>query len=363
MKKIVCIAICLYTIVSCSSGKNSNFIISDFPKELEISSEKIQISSILLNINRLIVVDSFLVISQNRRKDTLFSIFKLPDFKHFHSFGTKGNGPNEFNMSFASTFNKVYTGSSSFAIGNRMNNVQYYNIGNLKSNISVPYKKVRLPVKLNGFRAMSYIGDSLIFGAPYGGDNIDLFKFSTKNKNLEKYVEYPGDFPLIDAEQKRSVYGCYMAVKPDNSKFVRTYANIGKIEIFDIGKNELSPVVLEYKDFPSVSENLKIDRFSRKVKGGKEQKVFSWGVRASENYIFVSVYNDFFHKISGSKGPSESFIPEIHVFDWFGKPIVKYKLDSHFVFYDVDKSGKFMYTSSLSEDGVVRRYDLNKNLF
>lgn len=360
MKKIICIIILGVLLINCGKSDSTDkvdFFLVDFPKVVEMKSEKLQISDVLLKINRLHVIDSFLVIYQ-KRKDILFSVFDLHSLKHLYSFGSKGNGPNEFNLAFSSTFKPVYGKGSVFAMGNKMNNVQYYKIKELLNNITTPYKIAKLPPKLNGFRAMAYIGDSIIYGSPYAGENIDLFRFNVDDKVLNNYVEYPKDYPLIDSETKREVYGCYMTAKPDNTKFARTYSNMGKIEIFDIDNK--SSFVISYEGFPSLKDNLQLNKSSKNVEHRGDQRVFSWAITSNDKYIYVKVFNDRYDKIADSEGYNESFVPEVHVFDWDGNPITKLKLENYFNYYDVDNEGKYLYTSSVFEEDIIRRYDLSK---
>lgn len=339
-----------------------NYEVTDLANEISLNSEKLEITSVILKMTRMRIIDSYLVVWQNR-KDTLVSIFQLQDLKHLYSFGNKGNGPNEFNLTFPASFVPVYINGGSFTLGNKMNNIQYYKIDDLLNRNTVPYKIVKLPPKLNGFRAIANIGDSLIYGAPYGEDNIDIFKYNVKSKQLIILVKYPDDFPLINGEIKRSVYGCYMTAKPDKTKFARTYSNIGRIEIFDVTNDKKSPIVISYIKFPALKDNLNLDRTSKGPRNDGEEMVFSWGITSNDKYIYVQVYNDRYDKIAGPKGVNESFIPEIHIFNWDGKPVGKCILNAHFLNFDVDKEGKYLYTVSDFEPNSIRRYDLsNSNL-
>lgn len=361
VKSILILIILVLFITSCSKPKLENvfdFETKNFPKNIKILSEKLKLPSEVLKIESFNVIGSFLVINQDRR-DLLFSILNISNLEHVKSFGVKGNGPNEFNLAFPNTFKPMYKGNQKmFATGNKMSNVQYYKIEDLISGNETPYKITKLSPSLNGYRAIVYIKDSLIVGAPYGGDT-DLFKYS-KERGVDKFLKYPNKFPLIKKELKREVYGSYMAANPNNKKFVRTYSNIGRIEIFDLINP--TPFIINYKNFPSLKENLKLNTNSKYPNRNKDEKVFSWGIKASKKYIYVSVYNNLYTNVVGKNGPKQSFIPAVHVFDWSGKPIANLTLDNHYINFDVDESGEFLYTESMYEEGNIRRYDLRKIL-
>ncbi|NMH87538.1 BF3164 family lipoprotein [Flavivirga algicola] len=359
MKEIICLFIMSILIASCNNNRiKPDYIIEKFPKEVDLVSKKIQLASNTLNVNRVLVIDSFFVISQ-KRKDSMFSIFKLPSFNHLYSFGNKGNGPLEFNSASIQTFKPVHNETATFAMGNKMTNIQYYKIQDLLNKNITPYKISKLPPKLNSFRDIIYAKDSLIFGAPYG-NNIDLFKYDNSESLLENFAEYLNDYPRMDSHTKREVYSCYMTIKPDNKKFVRTYSTMGRIEIFNISQNRKRPITLEYKYFPTLEKNLKINKLSKTDQPLDKTKVFSWGIKANNDYIFVQIYNADYNTFIKNNFPLESFIPEIHIFDWHGKPIARCKLDSHFDFFDVDKENSYLYTTSLFENNIIRRYDLTK---
>src|SRR5512145_1659883 len=88
---------CVFCLLSCKKTEtvNKTIIIDKLPPAKKIESQIIKVPPILLRPDGSCIVDSFLIIVQ-RRKDTIFSIFKLPECKYLLSFGNQGKGPNEF---------------------------------------------------------------------------------------------------------------------------------------------------------------------------------------------------------------------------------------------------------------------------
>jgi hypothetical protein len=241
--------------------------------------------------------------------------------------------------------------------------VRFYKLEDVLRNEVTDYKTVQLPANLNGFRAIAYLGDSLIYGAPYGTDHIDLFKYSVHDEKLQEFVEYPDRYPLMLNEIKREVYGCYMAVKPDNTKFVRTFGDKSAIEIYDVADSSPAPISLSYEGFPSLEENLQLDESSKYIQHSADMKIFSWGVAANDHHIYTQIINSRYGNVADSSGPKQTFIPEIHVFDWEGNPVARYLLDHNFMNYAVDAEGRFLYTFSEFEEGIIRRYELIPLMF
>jgi hypothetical protein len=353
----------LLFIVGCrdiSHRKEDEILINKFPKEELLQATELEIPPIVLKPSNMCIVDSFLIISQSRG-DSIFSIFSLPNCHFLTSFGNEGRGPNEFNMAFENvTLGAVNNDSSSFAVGNMMTNIQYYHIEDIFHKKFRPYRIEKLPQTLNGFRAIVYIGDSLIFGAPYRG-NMHLFKFNNYTKSLETFREYTEKFPLMDPEMKREIFGCSMAVKPDNSKFVLAYSRLGKIEIFE--NNKSKPIVITYKGFPSLEENTGLNSTSKFIKKNPDELIFNEGIIATDKYIYACILNDKVSNVNNPNGPNRNFIREIHVFDWSGNPIIKIKLSKFYLYYSVALNDKYIYAIDDDVENIVYRYDLNKVLY
>lgn len=361
MKNII-YSICLICILSCSkkSPTTNDKLIDKFPSEVILKGTVLQIPPILFKPSSMCILDSFLIVTQDR-SDTIFSIFKLPNCEYLLSFGNEGRGPTEFfNMNEYTTFGAVYQENNSFAVANLMTRVQYYRIIDVINHNFSPYKIVRLSPNLNRFISLVYVGDSLVFGAPYGG-NMHLFKFDTFTNVLESFKPYTKDYPLFDISSMRHLYGCSIAVKPDNSKLVVSYSLQGKIEIYDLNTNK--QITLLYQEFPSFEKNLGINKTSKYWNIKPEMQMFSEKVTCTNKYIYARIANDKYSTIYDAKGPNHNFIPELYIFDWLGNPIVKCKLDKYYShYYAIDAANRFLYTLDDNIENIIRRYDLTSVL-
>ncbi|HPR31897.1 MAG TPA: BF3164 family lipoprotein [Prolixibacteraceae bacterium] len=302
------------------------------------------------------VVDSFLIIKQSQGV-SLFSIFSLPDCKHICDFGKKGHGPGEFIYSF--DFCPLYCEKSGFVVSNKLISLNYYQIEDLINEKFMPYKVIYLPPKLNRFREITAIGDSLIFGASYGG-NMEMFKFNNISNTLECFREFPDNYPEMSNEHKTNLYAYFLASKPDNTQFVRVYESQGKIEVFNLNSNKT--IIIKYKNFPSLEENLHLDNSSRDLRYFTNQKIFCWGIQATNKYIYLRVYNDNYTNIVGDDDLLRTFIPDIHVFDWNGNPIAKIKISEYFDYYCVDLNDDYIFTCDGYYSDIICRYRITNYL-
>jgi WD40 repeat protein len=353
--------ICIICIVSCTINTSINYdrLIDKFPKVIILKGIELKVPPIVLNPDNLRIVDSFMIITQSR-SDSIFSFFRIPDGKYLMSFGNRGKGPNEFLTSFQYvTLAPVYCKSSTFAVGNMMTTIRYYKISDIINKDLKPFRVENLPPELNRFRSIAYVSDSLILGAPYRG-NFHLFKFNTNTKVLESFRNYPDKYPLLDIEIKRDVYGCSMAVKPDNSKLVVAYANTGKIEIYDLTNGKY--ITMIYKGIPSLEENTGLNKDSKFWYHNPEEIVCCRKIATTNKYIYIDVFNDHYSKIFNNDGPNRTYIPEIHVFDWAGNPITKINLTNYYRYFDVDMIDKYLYAIDDNIEDRIFQYDLTKAL-
>ncbi|MCU0413399.1 MAG: TolB-like 6-bladed beta-propeller domain-containing protein [Ignavibacteriaceae bacterium] len=352
----------LIFVIGCTKATRLNengVIIDTFPKEAFLEAIELKTPPILFKPSNMCIVDSFLVVTQSRR-DTIFTIFKLPNCEYLLSFGNQGKGPNEFNLSMEFvTLGTVYGEYRSFAVGNLLTKIQYYKINDILNRVFKPYRIERLPPKLNRFRAITYISDSLIFGAPYRGD-MHLFEYNARTKVLKSFRDYPEKFPLRDPEFMREPFACFMATKPDNSKFVVAYYYKGIIEIYDL-KND-KQIIISYRGFPSLRENTGLNRTSKYLEFRPESLRFCERIFATNKYIYACIANEKYSTIYDADGLNRTFIREIHVFDWSGNPIIKYKLDKFYNYYVIDKIDNYLYTIDDSVENIIMRYDLRKLL-
>lgn len=87
-----------FTIISCQKQEDNFQIINEQDLNLATELNKSRIAtSELLFVKNFFVKDSFIVV-RNDRDDSLFVIYKLPEFDCHTAFGKKGKGPNEFIM-------------------------------------------------------------------------------------------------------------------------------------------------------------------------------------------------------------------------------------------------------------------------
>ena len=341
---------------SCAETNSDVVFVRTFNKNVELSSETIKIKPLIFKPEGFLIVDSTIVILQPEI-DPIFTLLELQDCSYKSSFGRKGKGPNEFYDFKKNTFRPFYSNNSGFAISNQGTVFQYYSIEDILNNDFVPFRKYIVLPGISLFRAIVYCSDTAIIAAPYGTQE-HIIKYNLLDKTIDQLLDYPIDLPLLSMNSQKSVFGCYIANKPDNSMVATTYASMGLIRIMDLSSKK--ETTLQYENFPSLMENLNISKTSSQFLRDEYEKVFSWGIKATNKFIYVKVYNKFLKDIVDKHGPVRSFVPEIHVFTWTGEPYARITLDKFFAYFDVDMSDNNIYTIDDEIEDVVLRYNISE---
>ena len=71
-----------------------NILIKEFPQEINLSGEKLDITSI--GVNNIFVVDTFLICYKAMGLDEFFDIYSTNTYQSLGKFLSPGRGPNEF---------------------------------------------------------------------------------------------------------------------------------------------------------------------------------------------------------------------------------------------------------------------------
>lgn len=96
MKSLIC-PIIILIIISCTQQDimiGRNILIKEFPQEINLSGEKLDITSI--GVNNIFVVDTFLICYKAMGLDEFFDIYSTNTYQSLGKFLSPGRGPNEF---------------------------------------------------------------------------------------------------------------------------------------------------------------------------------------------------------------------------------------------------------------------------
>ena len=195
---------------------------------INISSEILIAIELLVNKNYLISVDS-----RPKREFKAFKVFKRPEMEYLGSFGSKGDGPNEFN-------NMLQTSillNEEELIAADLKHVRFYSLSGFEKalrNKSVrSYRKERVPGSLMPLNLMIVLNDSLI------GGQKDFFEkeyamFNTNTGYTFGLASYPQLRENIPDKAAHHLYQYYSKQKPDQTKIASAYVNFPCVKVYDL---------------------------------------------------------------------------------------------------------------------------------
>lgn len=326
--------ILLLGIWGCNNVPNDEIVITKFPETVDLTSSIISTDPVLLYPESMFIFENQLFVFQSK-KDTLFDVFRLSDFKHTNKMGTKGGGPNEFIKPMGKTIQLTDRGFSILDYP-FVKMIEVKDNGKLETIETIKAFKT-LPV--NGF---SRINDSLFCSYAFcatgktGDYEYQMVNRYTKSEKL--FSPYPNLSDVsYEGDQRCQIYVKSRAVHPDGRFFVSFYSYFKFFRIYYYTGEIYKEV--RVKVAPYESSNL----------DDWEKRMFYYtNPCATDKYIYVMCYNS-------NSGDS---YPEIQVWDWNGNPIIVYHLDKQIFSYTISETDKKLYATTLENEDKIYIYNL-----
>lgn len=342
IKNIILLSL-LLTMFSCNSGnKHAKVdVITDVKEQAIYGEVVIRGDDDLILFGEIILLDSLLVLINDRRMynyGSFFHVYDLSDFKKRYSFGNVGMGPEDFITPLS--FKSKRKDGKSFNIDD-LNQGRLSKITIINDEIVVDAKTTISPL-LYSFD-MNLIHDTLYFGKKIGYPQGLYFKYNTVKDTLS-WVDYPSAGRRDDMHENYLLYYNKLCVSEKKEIAVVALRYFNKILFFDsegivlkelqIGEQEIYPL------WNNSTSN--VDSTSR----------FCFcDIDITDKYIYC-LWN-------GSKGSVKSE-RIVFIFDWNYRCITTLKVD--YPINSIKVSNDDAYMLSIVEDGTglsnIVKYDL-----
>lgn len=310
MRRIVFFGICLNVLFGCINQNRKENIQSiseeDFKEDIQLGEER-KVTKELLNVRNFFVQDSFLIIN-NSRKDSLFMVFDLSTFKCLHSWGRRGNGPNEHGL-FTHT---IKLSGDSFQIADfskyRIDTYALPKFNLVSENKIVNERKER---------ALRHIPQKFLTdGHFYYYDNfIQHELFLSKWQNGEAPEEIYNFEKYKKMFKSSSFYWGCLGLNKEHNRIVYAYRYLRRFDLLDLDGNYIKTV--EINPYPTIHERGKnLDR--------EKSTMCYMVVRTSKNSFFVYYIGYSVNELEDKGSRITTYIEE---FDWVGNPVNRYKLN------------------------------------
>lgn len=332
--KIILFLVCI-AIYGCSAKKDYTYReFTDFEERTSLQCVKMKVPPVLLYPRALFLLDDKLIVF-NEKTDTLFQMFSIPELQYLNQFGTKGEGPEEFNL------------PSTQAINSNKNSFTLIDCNQLKT-IKIEGTKgcvtsIKMPHDFQYFNGLIQLKDSL-FCCSAGFESEHELMFLYPNGKYKEYGEFPEEVgnrfptPLM----RNQAYNSLRVAHPDGKRFALFYQHIRRFRIYT------SEEKLETDNVLNISPGeIKPDTDSEKC------YIHPIALYATNRYIY-SLNLDMTPQEIGERKK----MPNIQVFNWKGKPIKQYQLDCYISSFTVDEPNGMIYGTFVEDENHIYKFKL-----
>ncbi len=334
-------------LLSCKGSKNPyidgetiTYDTKDVP-EYTLSKEQHMTHEVFMG--RMSIVDDYVLFCDLYADDSIFTVYNLDVTERLASFGTKGQGPNDFTATWLTNQNGVDNGEAYTWI-NDVNAVKLKRLNiskSIKEGAAVVDKAIStLPLEIECFR----VTDSLVA----------LKKISGKDLLIERYnpvtMETVSSVSAFDYHNDLSatyyVFNSSDIYDEYNDRYVSAMYSINQINFVDANTDMYAVCVGEVTP--------EDEMWDKELEDAKMQ--FYADLIQTDRYLLALYLNKRVEDID--EGTVEGPV-EVHVFTKEGKLVALLKMDEYFTQIGLDKYGRLY---GADNDSNIYRYKLPEEL-
>ena len=315
-----------------------NILIKEFPQEINLSGEKLDITSI--GVNNIFVVDTFLICYKAMGLDEFFDIYSTNTYQSLGKFLSPGRGPNEFLN--ATYMGQHFNDSSNTYMWIKDEALMKLTLFNLTESIKQEKTIIDSCIYLDrvqeGYGFL--INDTLINIDPYP-ENVffKTYELST-DKLLEPIKMFKNPYPNHSYQDQ--IFAMTTTLRPNNKCFASSMIFFNQINIYSSNFKYRKSLSI-YTPTPSIKQVLNTPR--------EERIVYYSLVGSTMKYIYALYINQ----------PNSSWDTprkiEIHIFDWDGIPIQKLIIPQNIIYFTIDEKHKQLL--GITSDEEIYKYDIS----
>jgi len=285
-----------------------------------------------------------------------FHIYELPGFKSIGSFGSQGKGPND--IDYPVFWGQIEKTENSYLIWFFQSNLMKQTCIDinkyLNSDKSIPEKTFEMPPEMDASINVLKLNDSVLIGT--GPDAKGEFFIYNSNSDYFEWQSFNLcgiDDIFLEKLKSNNLLSEYkmgkIKIKPDESKFVKSYIYLPVISVYNNNAELLFSIKNEQFDLPEIENNI----FSQ------ESNIYYTNIFLTDSFIYALNQNCSLMYMGKSKDV------EIDVFDWNGNAVCRYKLNEGIVAsgaFAVDEPNNMIYTINPKNDNsYYSKFQINTN--
>lgn len=313
-------------LTGCNMSKSpKESIIKEFPIVKKINVTTIKVAPVILTPEEIFIIDDKLWVFQ-RRADSIFSAFSLPECRYLSSTGMLGEGPDEFVQPMSKT---IQTKGREFTIfdGFVLKTATFSTDGSIRIKSR---EKIFETLPVNGFNKLNKQLYCAFADCAMGteGDN-EYRMLNTKSGEQQKFSNYPDlTEKKYEGDKRCQIYYKFIASDSTKKRFVACYSLFKYIRIYSYKGELIKEIHVDVE--PHLSHD---------IEDWEKREYFYGRPFTTENYFYAPCSAN-----------------EIQVWDWDGNPVAQYKLDIEFFAFAVSEKYKKVYLVSAAEKDLGKIY-------
>lgn len=290
---------------------------------------------------QLLVKDNYLIL-QNRRPDSLFMIFELPEMKCVTAFGRTGRGPDEFG------FPKI--------VKTEEDSILFYIYEQVSDKVYKVAKERMIPEYYLTLPKQEQFGDKQIV---FSDDRTAWYAASTsRGKNIYYFNKdsVPGEKSIADLAIPRmkgswTTYTGDFGTNFTYGRIAYAYKYFKRLRIIDMNNMNQREIIFEAEELAKGQndiQNLEPTNITH-----------FWGMSPGDRHFWMAYSGRTPVDVQQANRSNNKFI-FIEKYDWNGNPVKRYRLDD-WGYFCVDEKNETLYLSSTAGIFSILKYDLSVN--
>jgi hypothetical protein len=290
---------------------------------------------------QILVKDNYLIL-QNRRPDSLFMIFELPEMKCVSAFGRTGRGPDEFG------FPRI--------VKTEEDSILFYIYEQVSDKVYKVAKERMIPEYYLTLPKQEQFGDKQIV---FRDDRTAWYAASTsRGKNIYYFNKdsVPGEKSIADLAIPRlkgswTTYTGDFGTNFTYGRIAYAYKYFKRLRIIDMNNMNQREIIFEAEELAKGQndiQNLEPTNITH-----------FWGMSPGDRHFWMAYSGRTPVDVQQANRSNNKFI-FIEKYDWNGNPVKRYRLDD-WGYFCVDEKNETLYLSSTAGIFSILKYDLSEN--
>lgn len=334
--KYISVALVMLLFYACSDKSGVN-VVTQFEQNAELKTATVQTLPVPVLLPRYMGITGEYLYVYKEKEENLFAFFHLPEASYMNDAGSRGQGPDEFNLLDTRSFRLTDEGFNVMEAGSNLYKSVVYD--DEKLTVSHSERIFDQGISNNGFYLLA--NDMYVTLGRLDG-NEEYCLLDRKTKKITKTGAYPewtdndrkpGDPPLFVTYLKSCV------VQPGGKKFAAFYTRFKRIRIYDNSMQLLHDVDVQV---PPCSTH-----FDEPIE--KQPTYYIGQPYATADYIYA---------LCANARPGNSNGYELQVWTWDGCPVACYHFDRKTSLMVISEKYNKIYTLNNKVDNEMYIYDL-----